>query len=323
MKIAIRRGHQRTGSDGCAVGILNEIDVAEDYYKRVMEKLKKLGHEVLDCTPPEANRSLSNSLNYGINKANNWGADIFLSCHANKAYNSYNGVIGCEVIYHRNSNKGKEYAINVEKQLTDIGFKSRGAKADVRGLAEMNRTSMPAIIIEPFFLEATEDVNVYRNVGGEGIANAIVEGITGKTVDTNPVGPTEPNKNRSYEYGVVTANGGLNIRDSINGKIIGALAKDAAVHIDYVKDGWASIFWGDFGGWICMDYIKPKELYGIVTAKSGLKVRSGAGTGYKELGILPYGHKVQIGFSSKDGKWYNIYFGDHGGWVSADYIKLI
>ncbi|NRT90075.1 hypothetical protein DE167_000071 [Clostridium beijerinckii] len=32
-KYAIRRGHQRTGADGCAEDILNEIDVTNAYYQ--------------------------------------------------------------------------------------------------------------------------------------------------------------------------------------------------------------------------------------------------------------------------------------------------
>ena len=327
MKIAMRRGHQRTGSDGCAVGILNEIDVAEDYYKRAMEKFRQLGHEVLDCTPPEANRSLSDSLYYGINKANAWGADIFISCHANKAYDSYNGVIGCEGVYHRNSRKGKEYAANIEKQLSDIGFKSRGAKVDIRGLAEMNKTSMPAVIVEPFFIEATEDVAIYRRVGGEGIANAIVEGITGEKVNTPEESPQEPS---NYDYsvkdkiGTVTASA-LNVRDGAGTeyKIIGQLVKGKKVRIGFALGDWYNVYFGDHGGWIHKNYINLENQYGVVTAKSGLKVRNGASTGYKEIGALPYGKKVEIGFSSEDGKWHNIYFGDHGGWVSADYIRLL
>lgn len=327
MKIAMRRGHQRTGSDGCAVGIVNEITVAEDYYKRAMEKFRQLGHEVLDCTPPEANRSLSDSLNYGINKANNWGADIFISCHANNAYNSYNGVIGCEVIYHRNSSKGKEYAINIEKQLADLRFKSRGAKQDVRGLAEMNRTSMPAVIVEPFFIEATDDVKVYRSVGGEGIANAIVEGITGKRVSNEE---EKPQGSQEYDYslkgktGTVTASA-LNVRDGAGTgyKIIGQLVNGKKVEIGFAQGDFYNIYFGDHGGWVHKNYIKLQSQYGVVTAKSGLKVRNGAGTGYKELGVLPCGQKVEIGFISEDGKWYNIYFGDHGGFVSVEYIRLI
>lgn len=184
-KYAIRRGHQRTGNDGCAVGILNEIDVANIYYSELMNNLRILGHEVLDVTPPEANRSLADSLNYGINKANSWGADYFISCHANKAYDYYEGSIGCEVLYSGGSSNGKQLAINVEKEIASIGFKSRGAKADVRGLAELRGTNMTAIIIEPFFLEATEDVANWNRVGGKGLANAITKGLTGQVIQEN------------------------------------------------------------------------------------------------------------------------------------------
>ena len=182
MKIAVRRGHQYTGEDTSSVGIVKEIEVADRYYKKVINGLKAVGHEVLDVTPPEANRSLSDSLNYGVNKANNWGADLFVSCHANNAYNWYQGTIGCEVIYNPGSVKGKDYGAKVERELSNIGFRSRGAKEDTRGLAELKRTNMPAIIVEPFFVEATGDVAIYNRVGDDGIANAIVKGITGKDI---------------------------------------------------------------------------------------------------------------------------------------------
>lgn len=194
MKIAIRRGHQRTGRDGGAVGLVKEIDIAELYYKDAINKFRLLGHEVLDVTPPEANRTVEDSLMYGINKANEWGADILVSCHVNKAYERYNGALGCEVIHYPSSSKGKEYAAKIEKELAKLGFKSRGAKADTRDLAELRLTKMPAVIVEPFFIEATEDVALYNRVGPGGIANAIVKGITGQE-------PIEP-ANKKYRVQV-------------------------------------------------------------------------------------------------------------------------
>ena len=188
MKVAIRRGHQYTGQDQGAEGIVKEIDVAEKYYKLAAEGFKSLGYEVLDVTPPEANRTLSDSLIYGINMANNWGADLFVSCHVNNSYDSYKGSLGCEVIYAIGSSAGEKYATSVESQLSSLGFKSRGARADVRGLAELMHTNMPAIIVEPFFVEATNDVGVYNNIGGKAIANAIVKGVTGKDIPSGGEG---------------------------------------------------------------------------------------------------------------------------------------
>lgn len=56
-----------------------------------------------------------------------------------------------------------------------------------------------------------------------------------------------------------------------------------------------------------------------VTANPSLNVRSGGGTSYPIIGSLKKGTKVKIGFI-KNG-WANIYFGDHGGFVSAQYLK--
>ncbi|WP_411680069.1 N-acetylmuramoyl-L-alanine amidase [Clostridium thailandense] len=60
------------------------------------------------------------------------------------------------------------------------------------------------------------------------------------------------------------------------------------------------------------------KTYGTVTA-SVLNVRSGAGTNYKIIGQLERGQKVRL--DVKVGNWWSIYFGDHGGFVCADYIE--
>jgi uncharacterized protein YgiM (DUF1202 family) len=65
----------------------------------------------------------------------------------------------------------------------------------------------------------------------------------------------------------------------------------------------------------------PKIQYGVVTVNSSLNVRNGAGTKYKTIGSLKNGTKVRIG--GVVGDWYSIYFGDHGGFVHKDYIKLV
>lgn len=180
-KYAIRRGHQRTGSDGCAEDILNEIDVVNAYYQYIIYGLKAQGHEVLDVTPPEANRALSDSLMYGVIMANNWGADYFISCHANSCDTTQNPV-GCEVIYLPGSSKGQELASKVDAELANLGFKDRGAKADERGLCELHRTYAPAVIIEPFFISSKADVDLFNSLGAAAIGNAVVKALTGKGV---------------------------------------------------------------------------------------------------------------------------------------------
>ena len=65
---------------------------------------------------------------------------------------------------------------------------------------------------------------------------------------------------------------------------------------------------------------KPKIKEGIVTANV-LNVREGGGIKYRIIGTLKKGQKVRLGNYNKG--WWNIYFGDHGGFVSAFYIKEV
>lgn len=183
MKIAIRRGHNRqaTGS----VGILNEVLVNEEILAPTIKYLRQLGHEVLDVSP--GNMSSSDDLAYGVNKANEWGADLFVSIHNNKAYASYNGAIGTEAyVYSKTDNfKDEEFAQRVVNKLGALGLKNRGVKENT-SLYELKNTKMNAIIVECFFVEATEDVALYRRLGADTFGKAIAEGIANKTVPTPP-----------------------------------------------------------------------------------------------------------------------------------------
>lgn len=177
MKIAIRRGHQRTGKDIGAEGFVKEVDVVEQYMPYIIESLKAKGYEILDVTPPENNRSLGDSLSYGINKAKEFGADLFISCHAN-AYKTTDKPMGGEVIFPPGDSDSRNYALDICTVLKKNGFINRGAKPDTRGLAEMNgKVGCPAIIIEPFFIDSKADVNNFNWVGGVKLGRKIGKAI--------------------------------------------------------------------------------------------------------------------------------------------------
>lgn len=308
MRESIDLGHG-VNYDGGAIGRIEEETIINEVGTLVISKLKALGDEVLSVRPSSAT-SLGNSLSQRCTASNNFNADIFVSLHANAG-----GGRGVEIYTY--GGKNLDAAQRILDNIVALGFRNRGIK-DGSKLYVIRNTVTPAMLIEICFVD-TDDVDIYNRVGANAIADAIVKGLKGTTINTNPVETVETSKNKPYEYGVVTASV-LNVRDSINGKILGTLPKGATVHIDYVKDGWASIFWGDHGGWICMEYVKPKDLYGVVTA-TALNVRDGASVNAPVLGLKYKGDKVHIGFE-QDG-WYNIYFGDHGGWVHSKYIRLI
>ena len=61
-------------------------------------------------------------------------------------------------------------------------------------------------------------------------------------------------------------------------------------------------------------------MYGIVTA-SVLNVRDKASINGNVIGTLDKGTKVKL--STKIGDWWSIYYGEHGGFVSAQYIQKL
>ena len=178
MKIAVRGGHcpKVTG----ASALIDELTEDRKVKDSVIKYLKQLGHEVLDVTPPDSTNTSSSDLAYGVNKANNWGAELFISIHFNKAYNSYTGALGSEVCVYSNFDIAKR----VVDGLGSLGFKNRGQKART-GLYELKNTKMKSMIIEVCFVEATEDVSLYKRLGHDTIGKTIAESIANKKVTVN------------------------------------------------------------------------------------------------------------------------------------------
>ena len=162
MRIAIRGGHcpKVTG----ASALINELTEDRKVKDAVIKYLKQLGHEILDVTPPDSTFTSSEDLSYGVNKANNWRADLFISIHFNKAYDNYNGALGSEVCVYSTH----EIAQRVVNALGELGFKNRGQKVRTE-LYELRHTKMRAMIVETCFVEATEDVELYNKLGANEI----------------------------------------------------------------------------------------------------------------------------------------------------------
>ena len=182
MKIAVRGGHcpNVTG----AKGIIDELTEDRKVKNSVIKYLKQLNHDVLDVTPPDNTTSSSADLYYGVNKANNWGANLFISIHFNKAYDSYNGALGSEVCIY----SPFDTAQRVVNGLASLGFKNRGQKIRT-SLYELRNTNMKAMIIEVCFVEATSDVSLYNKLGHDLIGKKIAECITNNKVNDPVVEP--------------------------------------------------------------------------------------------------------------------------------------
>lgn len=175
MKIAVRGGHNFSVPG--ASGIIDETTEDRKVKNAVIKYLRAAGHTVLDVTAPDSYNTIGSDLAYGVNKANNWGAQLFLSFHFNNAYSHYNGAIGSEVCVYRKN----ETAQRIVDALVKLGFKNRGQKLDP-GLYELRKTNMLSMIVETCFVEATEDVKLYRKLGPDYIGKIISEAVCGKSI---------------------------------------------------------------------------------------------------------------------------------------------
>ena len=121
----------------------------------------------------------------------------------------------------------------------------------------------------------------------------------------------------------------LNVRSgpSSNYSKLGILTKGTKVEVvERYSNGWYKIKYKGSYGYVSGAYVSLDGSKGevIATGKTtaGLNVRSGAGTGYKKIGHLNKGTKVEIVTKLSNG-WYKIKFNSSYGYVSGDYVKLI
>ena len=120
MKIAIRGGHVPNVT-GCSK-FIDELTEDRKVKDSVIKYLRMLGCDVLDVTPPDNTHILGEDLYYGINKANSWGAVLFISIHFNKAFDTYKGSLGSEVCVY----SPFDTAQRVVNGLASLGFKNKG-----------------------------------------------------------------------------------------------------------------------------------------------------------------------------------------------------
>lgn len=242
MRIGIDYGHTLKGYDTGAIGNgFKEQDITREVGKIVTSKLRRLGHTVIECSLDYAN-SVGESLSYRVNKANSNNVDLFISIHVNAG-----GGQGTE-IYTYNKDVFTE-AQETLKNITALGFNNRGIK-DGSNLYVIRNTKAKAMLIELFFIDSV-DVELYKKLGSERLASAIVEGITGRSTPNNDWHSLDG------KIGIVTAKDGLNVREgkSTNSKILGVLKHGEKVRL-FKKDGdWISIYYPKHGGYVYADYI--------------------------------------------------------------------
>jgi len=173
MKIGLDPGHNCKPDTGCS-GLFprfpTEDTLTKELADKCKERLEKQGFEVVVCLPEKPVRSVSESLQARVNKANKEKVDLFVSLHFNCFNKSANGT-ECFAI----SNTGRRVAKLICDEICKAcGFVNRGVKNGDR-LFVVRNTLAPAVLVEVCFCDSELDM---RRYDADKAAGAILSGIS-------------------------------------------------------------------------------------------------------------------------------------------------
>ncbi|HHQ4407733.1 TPA: N-acetylmuramoyl-L-alanine amidase, partial [Clostridium perfringens] len=249
MKIAVRGGHNFKAKG--ALGIIDETIENRKVYKALIKYLNIAGHNVIDITPGECD--VNTDLYLGVQKAKENNSELFLSIHFDKAYDRYEGPLGTGTWIYGRGGKAEIYAKRIVDNLSKgTGLKNRGVKENSK-LYELRKTSMPAVLVEVCFCEATEDVRIYKEKGPDLIGKLIAEAINEKEIEENikPEGQEDSLREKFLKSTNAKAIANLDPRDNPSSiyKDLGEIYKGERIRvlpeICDKKDYLPIIYWKD------------------------------------------------------------------------------
>lgn len=306
MKINMHAGHNPDGKVACgASGFVKESTEARAIVDLAVSKLRNLGNTVYNCTVNDGT-SQNDVLKKIVKKCNAHQVDLDVSVHLNAATtDSGDGKTkGVEVLVYNENSKALEYARKAAEAISALGFTNRGVKVRPN-LYVLKNTNSPAMLIECFFCDDNDDVDIYRKIGAEGIATAIVAGIVGEI-------PNDINGD-----GHVSAEDALEILKQVAGlspKTGNYTAEDA---LEVLKDvaGCGSDNSASQKAETSTGTSGSAVVTGTITG-SGVRVRKGPGTNYAVVTGVANGQTVRI-WKEENG-WCMI---DNDMWVYGEYVK--
>ena len=205
-KIALNAGHGlNTAGKRCLARLdpneTREWKLNSRICNKIEDKLKAYdGYELirLDDTTGKTDIALKTR----TNKANEFGADFYLSIHHNAGVNGGNGGGIIAIVY----NKVDNTTLNYQKALYDSLIKHTGLKGNrsqplqKQDLHEVRESKMPAVLLECGFMDSSYDVPIIlTDKFADQVATACVEvlvskgGLTEKVVEIKPI-ETTPKK---------------------------------------------------------------------------------------------------------------------------------
>lgn len=169
MKVFLDAGHG--GKDPGALGNgMQEKNITLPVTLEIGEILKRHGVTVGYTRTTDTFMELSDR----ANKANNFGADIFVSIHCNAFNNS--SAKGVETYSHIGSVKGSRLAQSIQNSILSSKLYTVNRGTKTANFAVLRLTKMPAALVEMAFITNGEDANILKNRQNE-LAIAIAKGI--------------------------------------------------------------------------------------------------------------------------------------------------
>ena len=167
-------GHTASGNVGCGViGRIDESNCNRAIGALVAEYLKEKGHGANLLRIDESNKYDCEDCYFRAIKANQIAQSLDIELYVEIHINAGGGS-GPEVCVTGKSDVASQYAAKVSNSLANaLNLTNRGIKT--RSLIVLNRTVMPAILVECLFADSS-DAAVYNS---EVIARAIVNGLVG------------------------------------------------------------------------------------------------------------------------------------------------
>lgn len=177
-KIYIDQGHNPQNPNAGAEGNgYREQDLVYTIGVELAEILQAEGYDVRLSRPtPETQlgTSTATSLAARVNEANEWGADYFISLHANAS--SLAGASGSEALVYNLNSAAAELAADILEGLQETtGLPNRGV-TQRQNLYVLRRTRMPAVLVELGFITNPTDAALMANspqLFALGVANGI------------------------------------------------------------------------------------------------------------------------------------------------------
>ena len=177
-KIYIDQGHNPQNPNAGAEGNgFREQDLVQRIGVLTANALRAEGFDVRLSRPTaqtQLGTSNASSLAARVNDANSWGADLFVSLHANAS--DITCASGTEGLVYRLGGEAERAARDMLEQLEyATGLQNRGVVARP-GLYVLRRTTMPAVLLELGFITNPHDAELMAYSPGlfaAGITNGI------------------------------------------------------------------------------------------------------------------------------------------------------